>query len=220
MSTAAGQASAAYPIYNLIYRGQLGGTTAKPTGGNYPHDSTQYDLFLGKTSGTSIQFTKDLAGNTLTYNDSYPYNTKGACVECHMDHDVVQGTFGHSFKATEESFKKVLPTEDLLTVEHETEALMADLHTMLDVDKDGTVKWTRSSVDADLVAFCKIAGMTNAAKVIALGVAWNYNMVHGDSSEGAHNPKYIKSLLTHCKTIMTQLKAAATSSDSARITWY
>lgn len=221
MSTASGQANAGYPIANLISRGQLGGTVAAPTGGNYPHDSTQYDLFMGKLSGTTIQFTNDLKGTTLAYNDSMPTTVSKACVTCHMQRDPVKGTFGHTFKGTEEGFAKVFPGLSMTQTETDVAALMATLKTMLDVDKDGIVNWTRSGVDGDLrAALGASKGLTPAAKLIMLGVAWNYFTVEGDSSEGCHNPAYVKSLLTNSITIMNQLKDATVSSDSAKITWY
>jgi len=222
MKNAAGQASAGYAIYNLIYRGQLGGTTANPSGGNYPHDSPQYDLFRGKTGGTLVEFTKDLKGNTLTYNDSRPYNKDNACIVCHVRPEPEKGKFGHTFQGQEEGALEIYgPTFNQAQTEADVAALLATLHNMLDADDDGTLLWTRATKDADLKkALSSATGLTNASKLIMHGVAWNFFTIEGDSSEGIHNPEYAKSILNNCITIMNQLKDPTVSPDSAKITWY
>ncbi|MBF0501287.1 MAG: hypothetical protein HQM09_14200 [Candidatus Riflebacteria bacterium] len=187
------------------------------SGGSYPHDSPQYDMCMGtEVPQTKVQWRYDLLGAPLLYNDGAVKTFGDSCVRCHMDVDIQNGKFGHTFLPTEATCN----TAGLFNVDAkktEIGALVKQLGTMLDADKDGTINWTRSGSDADLKVALN-STLASSTKLILLGVAWNYNCIEAGGGEGAHNYEYIKSMLTNNIAIMKQLKA--NSVDKAFAWWF
>lgn len=198
-ATLSGSISSMTAAPNKAY---LGGTTmAAITGGNYPHDSTQYNLMMGRDDKTHVAFSKDLNGRTLVYSDSVANRMNpNSCAECHMARTAGSGKYGHTF----------VPATKQTVTNYATH--MAALKTYLDVNKDGNVNWGRSSEDADLRLVMRSATIPDYAKVLLLAAGWNYLFIEGDGSHGNHNPEYAVSLASNTSTILGQVKTKGTGS--------
>jgi|GEM_PF-5901370 len=180
-------------------------------GGNYPHDSTQWDLVQGSSARATFEFTKDISGKSLSYSDSNIKVNSNNCVECHMVKNSTIGSksFGHTFQAPAngESCKKFYTEAGFnLTIYQENiKSLMTQIKPYLDSDKNGTITWTRNGADQDLVVAMNDTTLASGTKVILLGAAWNYFFIEGDRSEGIHNYLYAKNLLENTLTVLKQI---------------
>lgn len=171
------------------------GSTSKRFG---PHHGGQGSMFAG-VGGF------DLTGSVSYANSSHTTMITNACVTCHMAEAFGGQAGGHTFNitylyhgGTEYNFAGCTAChsdeEALETKIEDTEAvietLLADIKTLLEME-------------GVLVAGYAATGVKLHPD--ALRAYWNYKFVEEDRSNGAHNFKYAKALLTNSKEALEAL---------------
>ena len=164
-----------------------------------PHHGGQGNMFAG-VGGF------DLTGSVSYVNSSHTTMITDACITCHMAEPYGAQAGGHTFNvtylyhgSTEFNFAGCTAChtdEDALETkiedtEAEIETLLSDVETLLD---------TEGVLDADGYVVTGVKLHPDALRAF-----WNYKLIEEDRSNGAHNFKYAKALLTNSKEALEAL---------------